>query len=215
MFKSLLLSLLLPITMIAQKNASKYSISGGLGLAGSFFVRSYEENQLGLETSFFKKNFIGKGMYFSVERKLRNNFRIGVGYSFQQFKRRVKYSEEINNVLFFIDHSITHTNHIYDVSLKKQFDQRKSFLTATVGIYYLRPIQEEIDITRTLPRIVTIEDRSYRNGKLEEAGVLVGGSYEYNFQPRVNFGIQSNFYFTVSTGEPESITLIPYIRILF
>ena len=81
------------------------------------------------------------------------------------------------------------------------------------GLYYLRPVQEEITIDY-LANIILVEDRNYKNSYLEEAGALLDISYEYKFQPRVYVGIKSQFFFTISTGEAESLALFPFIKLL-
>jgi len=58
-------------------------------------------------------------------------------------------------------------------------------------------------------------ERNKKHYGLEEAEVLFESGYEFKFQPKVHLGIKTQFYYTVSTSTAESITLVPYIHLLF
>lgn len=184
-----------------------FDLSAGFGSAGSFFVRSYSENEVSSQTSFLKKNFLGKTWHIELSRPLGSRFEIAAGYSFQEFKKKAQYKDN----LVQLDHTIHHINHIGDISARRKFDRRRHMVMAGLGIYYIRPVQEEITISRS--GAVLIQDRNYKNSNLEEAGALAEGTYEYKFESRVHLGIRCRFFYTVSAGEAESIALYPYIRL--
>ena len=80
-------------------------------------------------------------------------------------------------------------------------------------VNYLRPKQEEVEIY--FPSYFGNIERSYKNNRLEEGGLYAEFDYKYKFQPKVNLGVKTQFYFTATTGYAESITFFPYIKILF
>ena len=194
----------------------KYSLQFGYGIAGSFFVRSYVENELG-ETSFFKKHFIGRNLNIGISRSIGRDFHLALNYTLQEFNKRITYEAQIDNVLVEIgDHQIRHTNNIYDLTLRKQFITRSHSWFAGIGLYYLRPIQQEIIINRFgNPSLIQIEDRRQKYHRLNEGGCLVEVAYEKRFQPRMSIGIKSQLMYTISTQEFESVTLYPYLKYVF
>lgn len=211
----LLLSFCLPgNTQTGSPLNHKYSIQGGFGAAGSFFVRSYEENIF--EKSFYKKNFIGKTLSIGIARAIGKNFDLSLNYSFQEFNRRVSYYAMLDNVEFILhDFTIRHINNIYDVTLRKYFGNTSGKWMVGLGLYYLRPIQQEISHYGTGPAIVQIQERRHKHHSLNEAGSLVEIGYEKRFQQRMVIGIKSQLMYTISTQEFESVTLYPYLKYAF
>lgn len=80
------------------------------------------------------------------------------------------------------------------------------------GIYYLRPQQEEIE---KFGSVLVWEERNFKYNGLEEAGALLETALEFRFQPRVKTGLRAQFYYTISTGAAESVTLYPYMKVIF
>ncbi len=95
--------------------------------------------------------------------------------------------------------------------ISKNFNVKKHVFSPGLGLYYLRVEQEEVEIY--YPSYFANVENNYALGNLEEGGVFAEFSYEYKFQPRVNLGLRSQFYYTASAGTAESITLFPYIKI--
>ena len=201
----------------AQRNTPvnhKYSIQAGFGAAGSFFVRSYNEGYD--QISFLKKDFIGKTFSFGISRAIGKNFDLSLNYSFQEFSRRVSYLALLDNVEFILhDFSIRHINNIYDLTLRKYFGNTSGRWMVGLGLYYLRPIQQEISIYGPGPATVQIHERRHKYHSLNEGGSLVEIGYEKRFQPRMSIGIKSQLMYTLSTQEFESVTLYPYLKYAF
>ncbi len=195
----------------------KYSIQFGYGIAGSFFVRSYFENELPFETSFFKKHFIGRNLNVGISRSIGQNFHVSLNYTLQEFNKRITYSNQFGSVVFQLgEHQIRHTNNMYDLTIRKQFDRRSYSWFAGVGLYYLRPIQQEIIIDQfTNATLIRIQDRRQKYHRLNELGTLVEAGFEKKFQPRMIIGLKSQIMYTLSTQEFESATLFPYLKYTF
>ena len=192
----------------------KYSIQGGFGAAGSFFVSSYGEGYDAI--SFLKKDFIGKTFSFGISRAIGKNFDLALNYSFQEFRRRISYYAMLDNVEFILqDFAIRHNNNIYDLTLRKYFGNTSGKWMVGLGLYYLRPIQQEISIYGTGPATVQIQERRHKHHSLNEAGSLVEIGYEKRFQLRMVIGIKSQLMYTIGTQEFESVTLYPYLKYAF
>ena len=97
-------------------------------------------------------------------------------------------------------------------SVNKNIERKKNNFLFGMGLYYLRPKQEEVVI---YPNFVQNRERDFQTSKLEEGGAFIEFAYEYKFQPKVNLGLKSQFYHTITSGEAISVTLFPYIKISF
>lgn len=197
-----------------KQPGGKFFLSGGYGFAGSFFVRSYEEfAPLATYKVFYKKKFIGVAQNIALGINLKKNYQLKIGLNFQHFTRGIKTKDTLNNVIINLDHTIHHRDYIWFAGVNRNFDIKKHFFSTGLGIYYLRPKQEEVEIY--YPSYFANIERDYANSNLEEGGVYAEFSYEYKFQPKVNLGIKTQFYYTATAGYAESITLLPYIKINF
>lgn len=198
----------------AREPKRKFFVSAGYGLAGSFFVRSYEEfAPLPTYKVFYKKHFVGVSQNLAIGINLKKNYQLRTGINFQHFTRRIKTKDTLNNVIINLDHNIHHRDYMWFVGLNKNFEVKRHVFSPGLGIYYLRPKQEEVEIF--YPSYVANIENDYHLGNLEEAGVFVEFAYEYKFQAKVNLGIKSQFCYTASAATVESITLLPYIKIAF
>jgi hypothetical protein len=197
-----------------ENGSGNFFVTAGYGLAGSFFVRSYDEfAPLPQYKTFYKKRFLGVSQSASVGLNLKKNWDINMGINFQQFTRKVRSRDTLSNVYINLDHTIHHRDYIWFVSANKKIDYQKSLFSFGLGGYYLRPKQEEISIY--YPSFFENIERNYQNSRLEEGGVFIDFAYEYKFQSKVNLGIKTQFYYTVTAGYAESITLLPYVKIIF
>jgi hypothetical protein len=189
-------------------------LEAAYGLAGSFFVRSYNETPPfgGEAISFYKKRFIGNAQNLSIGIHLKNGFSLKTGIHFQHFTQNVRYNGVFSGVTLEIEKDIHHRDFMLYGGIKKEYKKKRNIIAWGSGIYYLMPKQEEIDIA---PRYISIVERNQKNNHLNEAGVYGELMYEYSFQPRVNIGLKTQFYYTVTAAYAESITLAPFIRIIF
>lgn len=201
-----------------SRDKSRFSISAGYGLAGSFFVNEYVE-ALPFPASgyrnFAKKNFLGSSQQINVGFKLNKHYELNVGLHFQHFTRRVKVTDTLSNVVISLDNTIHERNHIYLGNINRVFERKKSLYYAGMGLYYIRPISESIEYGSGTPNFYSNYEARYDNSKQEEGGAFVEFAYEYKFQPKVNIGLKTQFFYTISIASAEAITFFPYIKILF
>lgn len=199
-----------------KEKQHRVSINAGYGLAGSFFVRSLPESlpfPTRDYTAFTKKRFLGSAQNFAIGYKLNKRYEIKAGINFQHFTRQVKATDTVQSVVIYLDKPIHHRDFMYFGSVNRMFEKKKTILATGLGLYYLRTPDERIEYGAGRPSVFIDREYDYQNSNEEEGGAFIEFSYEYKFQPRVNVGIKSQFYYTISTAEAESITLFPYIKI--
>ncbi len=194
----------------SQENtiSKKFSFTAGYGMAGSFFVRSYDEGQGPTSAAFYKKNFIGSNLSFGVGYNTGIRSEISLRYTRQQFARWVHY----NNNYVVLNTAIRHINNMYDFIYSRKFKQKNNDWKYGIGIYYIRPQQQEIDV---YPNAIVVEERNQKYNRLNELGAVGEISYEYQFQPRVLIGTRIQYYHNITAGYAESVTFYPYIKIVF
>lgn len=205
-----------------RDHRSRFDLSLGYGAAGSFFVRSYDEKVIYPDdVKIYRKDFIGSNMSLDAGMHLKNGYALRLGFNRQQFSRKITYNGNFDLWKFELDRKIYHIDNFFSLFIDKRWtmqykngERLRHSLLAGSGIYYLRSNQHEIDIQYSRREYIDV-GRNYRNSKLEEAGIFITMGYEYLYQPKVSIGINGRFNYTVSTGEPESISLTPYIKILF
>lgn len=196
-----------------QEKKSKFFVTAGYGLAGSFFVRSYDEfAPFQRYKTFYKKSFVGVAQNIAVGINLKKNYTLKAGLNYEHFTRKVKSNDTINGVNIKLDHTIDHRNYMWFGGVNKLYQNKKHIFSPGLGLYYLRPVQEEVEVY--YPNYVGDVERNFKNSSLEEAGVFGELEYEYIFQSKVHLGIKTQFYYTASSGEAESIALYPFIRIM-
>lgn len=200
---------------------SKFDLAIGYGVAGSFFVRSYDESVIYPEdVKSYRKNFIGSNTSFDAGLHFKKGYALRLGFNRQHFSKQIFYDGFLDQWEFQLDRKIYHIDKIFSISLEKRVELYKApkqlsrhLLIPGMGVYYIRSNQNEIDIRYSI-KVYTDVERNYKNSKLEEAGIFISAGYEYTIQPKVSIGINSRFNFTVSTGEPESFSITPYVRFL-
>jgi len=201
----------------SQKNESekRFSLNAGYGLAGSFFASSYGKTQTSA-IEFRNKNFFGSNLFFEVEMKLKRNYSLALHYSRQTFSKSVFYENTVGINHVIIDTKIRDVNNIFGLSLNKFFTKNKNSLSIGLGPYYIAPVSEFIYISpNSTGMSVMVTESNHKNSNAGEAGAFVDFSYNYQFQPRVEIGVKSQFYYTISGNYAESITLFPYVKIKF
>lgn len=207
----------------AQGNQrSWFDITLGYGAAGSFFVRSYDESVMNADDKkLYRKNFAGSNRCLDIGLHFKKGYSLRLGYSRQHFTKDVEFKGFFDQWQIEVDRKIYHIDNIISLSLDKRLliqnmhgNSSRHVLIPAMGVYYLRSIQNEIDILYSIKAYDDTE-RNYKNSKLEEAGVFIAAGYEYQFQPKVCMGISTRYNYTISTGYSESISLTPYVKFLF
>jgi hypothetical protein len=192
----------------------KWSLNIGYGLAGSFFFNGYIENDMPGETDYFKKHFLGTHLSLVIGKKISDRSDLELRYSLERFRSdRIFINDTLNgSILVHYDGRLQHINNFFELAYIRSVNKTKNIFKYGFGIYYLTTQQQEITL---YSNAFIYNERDLKNYNLEEGGILIEGAYEYKFQPQVYIGIKSQFYYTVSTGDAESITLLPYIKLLF
>ncbi len=211
-FTFLLIILLCPFVLLCQK---KFSLEANYGLNGNFFVRSYDQesrNVPGLAEFFYKKSFIGTIGGIELKYKTGKNSNIGIGYARSVNSRAIDFSPTQNIPVFADNFTIRHINNFYQLFYEKRVKVKSDELTFGLGIFYLRPLQQEVDISIFG---VGLDERSFKNSRLEEGGFFAGFQYSKQIDTRFRLGIRSRLYYTASTNEFEAITLTPTLSYQF
>lgn len=208
----LTVSLLVQNFCFAQSSGKKpyrLFLTTGFGAAGNFFVRSYEEN-LPFPSqgyyAFLKKNFLGTSQEISAGIHLRNNLDLKVEYHYQRFSRHVQLQDTLSGVVLSLDHHIHHVNNIWTGGMAKNYFKGSNQFVFGLGLFFIRPSQQEVEI---YPNFYINRERR----RLDDLGTYVELGYECKFQPKVNLGIKGQFFWILSGSYPESIALLPYIRL--
>lgn len=207
-------SLLFNHICFAQTQQSpKFFLSAGYGLSGSFFVRSYTEwAPLPRYKVFYKKHFIGVAQNAAIGINLKNGWEARFGINYQHFTRRVVSKDTLNNVFINLDHDIHERDYMWQGNVARKLGSHKNLFVVGLGLYYLRPKTQVVEI---FPGYVGDIEPQFKDSHEEEGGAVVEFAYEYKFQPRVNIGIKTQFYYTITAAYAESMTLFPYMKILF
>jgi hypothetical protein len=200
---------LLSLTLHAQ-NKGKLALEVNYGLQGDFFVRSYDETHIpGGGKAFYNKNFIGTIGGVELKYKLGRTSTIGIAFSESVNSKPINFKASNGNTsLYLEDFNIRHTNSLYQLYYQKDFKG----LFADVGLLYLRSRQQEITL---YANSIELEERNYKNSKLEEGGVFVGLGYTKRIDTKFNLGIKSRLYYLASTNALETITLTPSLTYNF
>ena len=217
-FFSFILFFLLSQNCLSQKKnknqKSKFFLTAGYGLAGSFFVRSYMEfAPLSRYKTFYNKNFIGSAQNAAIGIDLKKNWEVKMGINFQHHTRRVKSRDTLGNVNIILNHDIHNRDYMWYGSVAKKLERKNHLFAIGLGLYYLRSKAEIIEIY--YPSYLADVEPEYKDSRDAQGGVFTEFAYEYKFQPKVNLGVKTQFYYTLSAAYVESITLFPYIKIIF
>gem|GEM_PF-6159059 len=185
-----------------QDFKEKVSFVGGYGINGNIFVRAKDYG--------YRKKFIGTNLGFNTGLMIGKNSELRLGYTRQENQsRRIIYSDGVS---VFINSQTRHVNNFFELLYSREFTNTKHIFKPGLGIVYMTFQQEEASYG---PGTIEWEERNKKYNNLEDAGLMAEMAYEYKFQPRVNIGMRSQFYFNVTAGIAESVTLYPYIKILF
>jgi hypothetical protein len=202
-------------TLNAQTEG-RLSVEINSGINGNFFVRDYDETGGPVpKTYFFKKKFIGTVNGIEAKYALNQRSRLGISYSRSVNKRIINFNETIDGVnLTIAEFPIRHTNHFYQLLYERQLTKKAPGISYHAGLFYLRMNQQEIEVANYANSIL-LEERNFKNGKLEEGGVCTGIQYSKFIDTKFELGIKTRVYFLLSTSTFEAITLTPTLTYHF
>lgn len=190
----------------------KLKIEIQYGPQGNFGVRDYKERIIpGISYDFSEKRFIGTIGGIELKYSLGKKLNMGIGYNRSINKRRINFAPD-NIPIYIEDFTIRHFNDFYQLILERTFTQKKSTFNISTGLFYFRSAQQEIDASIYGLGLV---ERNFKNSRLEEGGVFIGVQYETKIDSHFCLGIKSRFYYAISLGYPEAITLTPSLTYKF
>jgi hypothetical protein len=198
---------------IAQQKQNKFFISAGFGLAGSFFVRSYvESSPISQNKVFEKKKFVGTAQNGAIGFCFKKDWEVRAGINYQHFTRWVNSRDTLNNIQVIFNNDIHHRDYMWYGAADRKLDLKKNRFVVGLGLYYLVSKTQTVEI---YPGYVISDEQIWKGSYNGELGVVTEVAYEYKFQPKVNIGLKGQFYYTITAAYAESVTLFPYIKILF
>jgi hypothetical protein len=202
-----------PFVVLAQKK-SKFSFEVNYGLNGNFFVRSYQEQAPPFPvTEISNKNFIGTIGGIELKYDVTNRASWGFGYAKSSNQKTINYTSIVNGIELSIkDFDIKHVNHFYQIFYERDIIKKIPALRSQIGLFYLRPEQQEISISRNG---ILFEQRNFNNSYLEEGGIFVGLHYSKKIDTKFELGIRSRIYYLISTNSLEAVTFTPTLTYLF
>lgn len=190
---------------------SRFSIEGNYGFQKNYFVTSYNESPNSIfGTSFYKKAPIGTIGGIELKYRVGKRGSLGIGYSRSVNSRTVSYRTTINSVsLSIADFKITHKIQFFQFGYEYAFQKKNPSVFIEAGLFYTRPNQQEIDISRG--GSISFEERNFDNSRLEEGGIFIGLSYMKKIDTKFRLGIKSRLYYLASTNSVEALTLTPVL----
>lgn len=199
-----------------EEKPSRFFLTAGAGAGGSFFVRDYDE-ALPFPSSgyiaFFKKKFIGTAWEVAGGIHLNKNIDLKFGYNRQRFTRQVYISDTLSgDVGVLIDHNIQHVDNSWMLGMSKNYLRKKSQLSWGAALYYWTGRMHTVEV---YGNYIIDRDMVWKGAKSGDLGAIAELGYEYQFQPKVNLGIKSQFFWIVSGSYPSSVTLFPFIKLNF
>ena len=209
---------LLLITTITLSNiqAQRFEFEINTGVSGNFFVRSYEEFN-GPQNSiyFYKKRFLGEISGFEIKYNFKDSSAFFWGFSRSINKEKKNYTGQINGVAVLMnDFSIRHINNFFNLGYDRRLRKLRPFFSYHFGIFILSMAQQEISFEPNY-NLVTLDERTFKNSKLIEAGVFWGFQFQKRLNQNFNAGLKIRAYYLVSTKSMEAITFTPTLTYSF
>lgn len=212
---SLIICFLLSALFVTAQH-SRFSIEGNYGVQRNFFVTSYDESPNSFfQTSFYKKAPIGTIGGIELKYRVGKRGALTLGYAGSVNSRTVSYSNTINGVAVGIaDFKITHKNRFFQLGYEYALQKKNPSVFVEAGLFYVRPFQQEIDISQSR-RVILFEERNFNNSRLEEGGIFIGFTYTKKIDTKFRLGIKSRLYYLASTNSLEAVTLTPVLSYSF
>lgn len=205
---TLLALILIFINSDAQQKKHHWSASINYGLAGNFFVRSYDEVQnLPFQHNYFyKKNFLGSIQGFNIDYGLKNKrSALGFGYSVEIHKGKKNETVPFYGTEFVLhDFNLRHVENLYQFYYLFYPLKRNTDLDIFFGLLVANMHQQEIGIEGNQ---ILVEERNNANSRLKEGGVVAGLHYKKQIDTHFYLGIKFCINYLQSVQTLESLTL--------
>ncbi|SFF56445.1 hypothetical protein [Thermoflexibacter ruber] len=192
-----------------EKSTFNIKISGGS--AYSFFLTRYQENPFSLPdiVDIYKKSHIGYTYAISLSKVWKDDNRLSIGYGFQEFRRVVN----LQTLSAYIEnYRIFHRDNIWDISYARNFLKGNKHFWFGSGLYYLRPIQQEIQANNRVIMLVTRDNKRHR---LHEIGIKIEMDYEFKLRENIYSGLRLQYAHGLSDGQAHFVSLTSYFNLAF
>lgn len=195
---------------------SAFSLDVNYGLNGNFFVRSYDETGGPQnKTYLYKKNFLGTIGGIELKYHFKNHSALVAGFARSTNKGEKNYAGQIGGTTILInDFNIRHTNSFYQLAYERRFKKNKPEFSWQLGALLATMHQQEISI-ENFSNQVTIDERNFKNSKLQELGVFAGIQFQQKIDTKIDLGLRIRGYYLVSVQTFEAITLTPTLTYKF
>lgn len=199
-----------------SQQQSAFSLEVNYGLNGNFFVRSYDETGGPQnKTYLYKKNFLGTIGGIELKYHFKNHSALVAGFARSTNKGEKNYAGQIGGTTILInDFNIRHTNSFYQLAYERRFKKNKPEFSWQLGAVLASMNQQEISI-ENFSNQVTIDERSFKNSKLQELGVFAGIQFQQKIDTKIDLGLRIRGYYLVSVQTFEAITLTPTLTFKF
>jgi len=162
--------------------------------------------------TFYDKNTAGTISGLEVRLPISNSMSFGLAYNQAIHKRSVSFMP--NNIPIYIDDfTIRNFYNYYQFIAQKDFKRKNHITSISLGLYYQRVAFQDIGAST---RGISLEERTFKNDRLEEGGALLGFQYSRKIDTHFYLGVRSRIYSTLSSGANiDGITLTPTLTYHF
>ncbi len=195
---------------------SAFSLEVNYGLNGNFFVRSYDETGGPQnKTYLYKKNFLGTIGGIELKYHFKNHSALVAGFARSTNKGEKNYAGLVGGTTLLInDFNIRHTNSFYQLAYERRFKKNKPEFSWQLGAVLASMNQQGISIENFSNQVI-IEERNFKNSKLQELGVFAGIQFQQKIDTKIDLGLRIRGYYLVSVQTFEAITLTPTLTYKF
>lgn len=199
---------------VFSQEKHSFSISANFGLNGSFFVASLDNDaEPAGSVTFNEKNFIGKAGGIEGRLQLSGKSHLSLGFTHSENNREYEYENRFNNYQVYINYfTIRHMENIFHFGYSQQLFRKAPGFRGEIGLFYSRQIQQSIDLFNST---VIIAEAKFNPGGLNELGAFIGFQYARKIDTKFELGIQSRFFYEITSNIFSQITLTPTLTYHF
>ncbi len=211
-------------TLNSMAQTKKWKVNFHVGPQYNFFVDynttvKYNDSYITPIETYYGYDLLQKkpfGTIMGIEVSYINKKNL-IGISYQRSENYGLYNGEVqlqNTVFEIVDYKLRHLNNYFELNIKHNILNKNKFYWK-VGLYLLNPSQDEIEIDLASNTITLYRRTGFNFANLNEIGILFGGDYIFYSNKYYELGINTTYYFTVSTSSPEAFTIYPFICLKF
>jgi len=219
-YKFLVLMFTATVSLFSQNKVKKnrFDFSLSYGPQVNFFVRygfSRQKDSNGnfiphstvFGYDFFQKKAVGNHLGFALKYQVSKKGYWGIGFERAENFGVYNIAYRLNNSTLISVESmkLRHLNNYFEIYYMRNIKVENKFFWQ-FGLYLLDPHQQEITVSPLNSNYIIINERTgFGDANLAEMGLKTGFDYYFYKSDKFDVGITNNYYFTVTTGEFESI----------